>query len=227
MTTQATTADFLAPLEAAFPALTDGDDQWLATTLFRLLAKGRPVETARLAGAVGRAEANVRAALDQPPFERLVYFDDRERIVGFGGLAVGDLAKSPHRLRVEDRELYAWCAGDALLLPIVLDRELRVESLCPTSAEPISLTVSPHGFRDVEPPMTVMSFLQPDVLATRAEAGADVIRSFCHFVHFFASEAAAEPWVADHAGTVQISIADGFEIGRRWVAHVWGAEADG
>jgi alkylmercury lyase len=226
MTTRTTASEFLEPLEATFPPARDADDRWIASRLFRLLAKGEPVGDARLAGAVGRPEAEVAASLAEPPFNRLLYRDDRGRIVGFGGLAVGDLARSPHRLKLDGRELYAWCAGDALFLPVVLERELRVESRCPTSGERIGLTVSPEGFRDLEPPGAVMSFLQPEELAARAEAGGDVIRNFCHFVHFFASDEAARAWIAEHPGTTEIAIADGFEIGRRWVRRVWGSGAD-
>jgi alkylmercury lyase len=226
MTTQTTPAEFIEPLAEAFPPASDADERWLASMLFRLLAKGEPVETARLAGAVGRPEADIAEALDAAPFGRLTYRDDRGRVVGFGGLAVGDLAASPHRLKLDGRELYAWCAGDALFLPVVLDREVPIESQCPTSGERISLVVSPEGFRDLEPSGAVMSFLAPDELAARAEAGGDVIRNFCHFVHFFASKEAAQTWIEGHPGTTQISIADGFEIGRRWVGHVWGLGAD-
>jgi alkylmercury lyase len=191
MTTRTTASEVIAPLEATFPPAKDPDDRWLAGTLFRLLAKGEPVEDAKLAGAVGRHEADVAASLGEPPFNRLLYRDDRGRIVGFGGLAVGDLAESPHRLRLDGRELYAWCAGDALFLPVVLDRELPVESRCPTSGERISLTVSPEGVRDLEPSRALMSWLRPEELAARAESGGDVIRNFCHFVHFFTSDEAA------------------------------------
>lgn len=220
--TLTTAAELLEPLEAVFPPARDADEQWLARTLFEILAKGEPVEDARLAGAVGRPEADVTASLGEPPFDSLLYRDDRGRIVGFGGMAIGDLAGSPHRLTVDGRPLQAWCAGDALFLPVVLDRELPVESRCPTTGERISLTVSPEGFRDLEPAGTVMSWLAPEELAARADEGGDVIRNFCHFVHFFASDEAAQAWIADHPGTTQISVADGFELGRRWVGHVWG-----
>ena len=225
MTTKTTPAEFIEPLAEAFPPASDADEQRLASMLFALLAKGEPVETARLGGAVGRPEADVAAALDESPFDRLAYRDDRGRIVGFGGLAVGDLARSAHRVMLDGRELYAWCAGDALFLPLVLDRELRVESRCPTTGQRIGLAVSPQGFRDIEPPGAVMSFLRPEEIAARAEGGGDVIRNFCHFVHFFASEQAAQAWIAGHPGTTQISITDGFEIGRRWVGHIWGVGA--
>jgi hypothetical protein len=43
---------------------------------------------------------------------------------------------------------------------------------------------------------------------------AETISSFCHFVHFFASEAAALEWTAKHRHTFVLSIEEGFEIGR-------------
>jgi alkylmercury lyase len=226
MTMQAATAELAERLEALFPPTTDEGDRHLAATLFLMLAEGRPVEIARLAEAVGRPEADVAAALDWWPFGPDVYRDDRNRVVGFGGLAVTDLAKTPHRLVLDGRELYAWCAGDALYLPVVLDREARVESRCPTTGERITLTVSPDGVRDLEPSGAVMSFLLPAEIERRSEEGmADVIGSFCHFIHFFASEEAAHAWIFQHPGTTQLSIEDGFELGRRLVAHVWGIEA--
>ena len=43
---------------------------------------------------------------------------------------------------------------------------------------------------------------------------ANVIATFCHYVHFFASPAAATTWTAQHDGTFTISLADGMEIAR-------------
>lgn len=43
---------------------------------------------------------------------------------------------------------------------------------------------------------------------------AETITSFCHFVHFFASEAVALEWTAKHRHTFILSIEEGFEIGR-------------
>src|SRR5215218_1732176 len=98
MTTKTTAAEVAEPLEAGFPPSTDREDRWLAETLFRLLAKGEPVDTARLAAAVGRPEADVLAALARPAFDPLVYRDDRGRITGFSGLGVAELGETIHRL---------------------------------------------------------------------------------------------------------------------------------
>jgi alkylmercury lyase len=56
----------------------------------------------------------------------------------------------------------------------------------------------------------VLSFLAPE-----RPFDADVVRSFCHFVHFFASEEAAREWIAGHSGTFTLSLEQGFRLGRR------------
>jgi alkylmercury lyase len=222
MTTKVSAADVAAQLEAAFPPAASADDQRLARMLFRLLANEEPVDDARLAGAVGRPVEGVTAALAGAAFAPLLYRDDEGKIVGFGGLGLSQLGETVHRLRVDGHELYAWCAGDALFLPAALEREVRVESRCPVTGERINLTVSPHGYRDIDPPEAVMSMLTAEEVAARTGRGEDVIRSLCHFLFFFASEEAACEWTAEHPGTVTFPIEEGFELGRRWIAHKWG-----
>ena len=54
--------------------------------------------------------------------------------------------------------------------------------------------------------------------ATAGASGAsldnNVIARFCHFVHFFPSQAAGEVWVDDHPGTFVLSLRDAFELAR-------------
>lgn len=212
MTTQATAATLVNDLEAAIPA---AHDRRLAFTLARMLGEGEPVAAGRLAAALGRPEPEVAKELASLPG---VYRDDDERVVGSWGLSVVEM---PHRLRVEGRELYAWCAWDTLFLPIVLGETAEVESSCPTSGERISLTVSPDGVSDVSPTGTVMTFLLP---GDDGFSG-DVIRSFCHFVHYVASSDAAGSWTSEHEGTFQLTIEDGFELARFWAARLFGVTA--
>jgi Helix-turn-helix domain of alkylmercury lyase/Alkylmercury lyase len=117
MSTKTAAAEVADQLEAGFPPVTDPDDCVLARTLFRLLAEGAPVEAARLAGVLGRPETEISEALAGPAFESLVYSDDRGRVIGFSGLGTAELGETVHRLSVNDQEVYAWCARDALFLP--------------------------------------------------------------------------------------------------------------
>ena len=52
------------------------------------------------------------------------------------------------------------------------------------------------------------------MLAPGEQFDDDVIRSFCHFVHFFASPGDARAWLADHAQIFLLSVEDAFELGR-------------
>jgi alkylmercury lyase len=128
-------------------------------------------------------------------------------VVGFWGLALDQM---PHRLHVDGRELRAWCAWDTLFLPELIGKPAAVASSCPTIGETVSLEVIPGtGVRGVSPEGAVMSLLRRE-----QPFDAETISSFCHFVHFFASEAAALEWTAKHRHTFVLSIEEGFGIGR-------------
>ncbi|MHB1834418.1 MAG: organomercurial lyase [Solirubrobacteraceae bacterium] len=101
-------------------------------------------------------------------------------------------------------------------------RPARVSSRCPVPVEAISLTVTADGPQAVSPAGTVLSFLAPE-----RPFDADVVRSFCHFVRFFASGQAAREWIAEHPGTFTVSIDDSFRLGQRTNAAAFGAALDG
>ena len=75
-----------------------------------LLARGKPA-----------SPEEVRAALDRFPS---VDWDEQGRVVGLGLT----LQLTPHRLEVEGRTLFAWCALDALLFPVLLRQPASIES---------------------------------------------------------------------------------------------------
>jgi alkylmercury lyase len=181
----------------------DASGQRVALALYRLLAEGEPVPAVRLAERAGARAEEVQALLDGLPG---VYRDDQRRVIGFWGMALSGM---PHRMRVEEREVRAWCAWDTLFIPELLGKRVSVESPCPTTGEPVRLSVDPTGVCEVSPQGAVLSFLRPD-----ASFGSDTIASFCHFVHFFVSAEAARRWTESHAGTFVLSIEDGFELGR-------------
>jgi alkylmercury lyase len=201
--TQIDIRDIGDQLVAARPAL-DERRQHFALTLYRLLADGRPVTRAALAEHTGATATAIDAFLDKHPG---VYVDEQGRVVGFWGLA---LAGTPHRLTVGGRELRTWCAWDTLFLPELLGQPAAVTSPCPTTGETIELDVTPDGVRGVTPAGAVLSFLRRE-----QPFDADTIKTFCHFIHFFADEQAAGECTARHPGTFVLSIEDGVELARR------------
>jgi alkylmercury lyase len=171
--------------------------------LFRLLAQGAPVPPARLAAATGTDESQVTRWLAR---WHGAHTSDGE-VIAFQGLS---LTATPHRFRVDGCDLYTWCAWDTMFLPELLGRSAQVESTCPIGGQRIRLTVGPDGPRGVDPADTVLSFQPHSPVFVD-----DVQESFCRFVHFFSSPAAAQTWIAEHPGTIVLTLASGFEIGRR------------
>ena len=126
---------------------------------------------------------------------------------GFWGLTVQEMP--PHQLVLDGHKLWAWCAWDTLFLPRRLGAALDVASRCPTTGQEITLRVAPDGVISVEPANVVVSILEPN-----RPFDADVIASFCHYVHFFVDAEAGENWTSEHPGTFLISLEEAFELGR-------------
>jgi alkylmercury lyase len=167
----------------------------------RLLAEGRPVELERLAATAGRPVEHVAAALDeQVSAER----DGHGRLVG---LAL-TLLPTPHRFTVDGRTLYAWCASDTLMVPVVVGRPGIVESTCPQTGQTISIGLTPEKVERLDPPGAVMSAVRP------AGRLADVRASTCNHGHFFSSADAATGWAREHADGYIVPVEDAFRLDR-------------
>ena len=183
----------------------DPREQSVALALVRMLSHGEPVSEHDVAGELGVPHGTIRETVRSWPG---VFRDERDWIIGFMGLSVREFGD--HRIELDGRLLTAWCAWDTLFLPALLEQTARVTSRCPTTGEQISMTVGADGPVDVRPDGAVLSFLAPE-----RPFDAELMESFCHFVHFFASERTAHAWTAHHPGTLILSIDDGYHLGRQ------------
>lgn len=174
-------------LQPLFPAL-DERDRRLSLAVYRELARGAPV----------RLPAESLRRMQEWPG---VYYDRDQRVIGYWGLS---LAKTQHRLRVGERDLFAWCAWDTLFLPAVLGTRVEVFSTCRDTGEAVRLSVSPTRVESADPEGLAVSFAVPDAEAVRA----NVITAFCHHVHFFSEKA------EEHPEALLLPLPDAFEVGR-------------
>lgn len=177
-----------------------------ALQLYRLLARGTPVRVEELAETLNRRSFQMRRTIDSWP--SLVQQDEQKRVVGFGGLT---LERTKHRFSIEGRSLYTWCAWDSLFIPEILGKTAHVQSECPVTGRPISVTVRPNVISQCDPTETVVSFLLPDAV----DLEQDVRGSFCEYVHFFASRDAGDEWTRRNEGTFLLTVSEAFELGRR------------
>ncbi len=194
-------AEAMAKAEPDF----DGPKRNVALATYRRLAEGSAASVADIAQQASEGAEFVESLLASWPG---VFRTEAGDVVGFWGLTIDKLVPT-HAMEVRGHQLYAWCAWDTLFLPGLLGAEARVESACPMTDEPISLVVEPDRVVKSSHPNAVVSFLLPD-----REFDADIIQSFCHFVHFFASRDDGENWTAEHPGTFLLSLEEAFELGR-------------
>jgi alkylmercury lyase len=214
------TADqYWASLRPHLPSFSP-EEQRAAVALYQELAKGEPVDDAQLGRALGVSSAESRALLERDSLKCFAYFDDRERVVGFGGLAV---APMHHRFEVDGRALSTWCAWDSLFIPEILGRPARVASADPESGELVRLVVTPDGVESVEPNEAVISFVRVDTQGLGASA-VNVMARFCHFIFFFASRSSGDRWVGRNPGTFLFSLDDAFGLAKRLNAYNFASE---
>ncbi len=154
-----------------------GDHDAFCRELVRLLAAGYPVTPERLTSVLqmtAEQVAEVLASLAD------LEVDPSGNIVGCGLTFI----PTPHRFRVHGRTFYTWCALDALTYPALLQLTADVESSCPVSGTPVTLSVTPAGVHDLIPASAVVSVVIPGQGNT-CDGDRD---SFCNQSLFFARE---------------------------------------
>jgi alkylmercury lyase len=163
-----------------------------------LLARGEPASAEEIAAAADKSPEEVRAALDRFPGAD---WDEQGRVVGLGLT----LRPTPHRLELEGRTLFAWCALDALLFPVLLGQPASIESPCRGTGEPVNIEVTPAGIEMVEPPSAVVSTVAARDLASFHSVS-------CNDTHFFSSPVAASRWLEKHPEATILPAEDAFRL---------------
>ena len=180
-----------------------GDHDAFCRALVQLLAEGHPVAPERLSSALQMTVeqvAEVLAGLAD------LEVDSSGNVVGWGLT----LIPTPHRFRVNGQQFYTWCALDALSYPALLQLPASVESSCPVSGNPVTLSVTPTGIHDLTPPMAVVSVVIPEQgrICDRGRG------SFCTQSLFFRSRRDALRWQASSPTARLLSVEEAYQVGR-------------
>jgi alkylmercury lyase len=182
--------------------------------MIREIASGRPVsdkEVARIIDELGLSPDEARDFL-----ERWTERDAKGNVVGLGI----SLNETPHRYTTSGTQLFAWCALDTLVFPMVLNRTGHVESISPASGQTSTLEVTTEGIENVRPPGTVISL--PLVEANEVDTGSvqAIWTTFCHRSYFFPSREEADRWGRDKKKIDIASLDDGVEFARQVAARM-------
>jgi len=180
-----------------------GDHDVLCRELVRLLGRGYPVTPERLASALQMTAKQVAEALAALADLEV---DPSGNVVGWGLTFI----PTPHHFRVNDQQLYTWCALDALIYPALLQVVASVESSCPAIGTPVTLSVTPTGIHDLTPPGSVVSLMIPEQ-GSACDRGRS---SFCTRSLFFRSRRDARMWQASSPKARLLSVADAYQVGK-------------
>jgi len=180
-----------------------GEHDALCRVLVRLLAGGHPVTPGRLATALQMTAEEVAEALASLADLEV---DQSGQVVGWGLTFI----PTPHRFLVQGQQFYTWCALDALTYPALLQVMASVESSCPVSGAPVTLSVTPAGVHDLTPPGSVVSLVIPEPGSScNGDRG-----SFCTQSLFFRSRREALVWQTSSPNIRLLSVADAYQVGR-------------
>ncbi len=175
----------------------------LCRELVRLLACGRPVTLDRLASVLQvTAEQVAEVLVGLADLE----MDPSGHVVGWGLTFI----PTSHRFRLNGQQFYTWCALDALIYPALLRLTAGVESSCPVSGTPVTLSVTPTGVHDLTPASAIVSVVIPEQGSScNGDRG-----SFCTQSLFFRSRRDALLWQASSPSARLLSVADAYQVGR-------------
>lgn len=199
MSNQALPPYDLHELTGSMMAFADGSaDQILHIwRVVKLLSKGRPLSPERIA---------VELQLSQDEVDALLQIGELNQDGDLVGLGLS-LVPTPHAYQIEGRQLYVWCAGDAIMFSIFLKADATIESPDPFSGDKIRLIATPAGVRNVEPATAVVSH------PTAGVVGLEYLQTeFCNPTNFFTSVETASQYVSQRPELVIIPVDEVFHI---------------
>lgn len=129
-------ADFAEEVEQ-FLASFSPEEIAVSRHAFRAILDGRPATVAELPAAAGLPQAVAERAVGRLVERGIIVVEPKtDRIVGIRGLS---LVETNHRLALERRQFYAFCAVDAVGIAAALEVDARIESRCHHSEAPLAL----------------------------------------------------------------------------------------
>jgi alkylmercury lyase len=136
---------------------------------------------------------------------------DGDKVIGIGGLS---LRRTQHRMNLDGKALFTWCAADAVGIPAALGEDTDVITTCPHCSIAIVLRAGePAPKADV-------------VLSLPTSSCSHVVTQFCPEVNFFCNGSHLEAWRADRAEEPgqRLTIDEVAELGREWWGYLTSTE---
>ncbi len=161
------------------------------------LLKGKPITKEKCLSILNLANAKSGNLL-----EKVAEFDAEGNIVGFLGLS---LMPTRHKVIIENKTFYTWCAIDAILFTEWLAVSADVYSNDPIDNTPIELKMNVDQLISSNPFPLFVSWV-------KSIHTCDIRNSFCNHVLFFASDTTAKQWLKESPNGKIITLDDFFRV---------------
>jgi alkylmercury lyase len=179
---------------------------------FPLLARGTPLAIADIAQSTGIPAERIEDAVRLGRCER----NSAGRLIDLYGMT---LSPTLHRVEIESRIVYSCCALWAHVIPKLIGRAARIESVDPVRRQLIRLTISLDGIEAAEPAAAMATLVH----TTREAVAADVGAAFCTHVRHFVSQESAEQFVAEDPARQLVALSELQEAANLLYRAIWEA----
>ncbi len=184
------------------------EEECVRRRVLERFATGATVNLSTLAERSRIAPAQIREILRRLAAADLLVLDGTGEIV----LAAYPFSSipTPHRVHLSDREVFALCAVDALGVPPMLQKEVRISSQCGYCGASVEIQARPERVTRYFPTETRVWFPASE------DDCCPIAESRCPNISFFCTSDHLETWrsVNGQADGVVLSLLEAFEAGR-------------
>ena len=177
---------------------------------FYTILDGKPVSIDALALQSGIAVDQIRRYIKGMADRGILEMDEDDTVIGCHGLSI---IPTKHHLGINGRNLFTWCAADAVGIPAALEIEAKIVSKCLYCDESIEIDMA-NG--------EIMNSNQKDarIWVVEADLNRSIVGCTCPQINFFCSEEHFNKWYKNQNRGKLLTLAEAVELGKCWWADI-------
>jgi alkylmercury lyase len=182
-------------------------DLRLTVRTIQALSRGKPVSPEQLAEIWEVPLEQVRSVLARAVLAGRAEVNSQGDLVG----GILSLIPTPHRISIGGKQLYAWCAYDAIYVPGLVGKTAEISTQDPITGDPIKIIITPDSVADVQPEGSVVS-----VVGVESDMRGGPKSPRCTQMLFFGSRDSAHQWLQGRPDMSILTAEEVFEIARQF-----------
>lgn len=177
---------------------------------FYTILNGKPASIDALALQSGISADLTRRYIRGMADRGILVMDEDETVVGCHGLSV---IPTKHHLSINGKNLFTWCAIDAVGIAAALELEAKIVSKCFQCNEAIEIDMA-NG--------EILNCSQKDarIWVVEADLNRPIVGCTCPQINFFCSEEHFNKWYKNQNKGKLLSLAEAVKLGKCWWADI-------